>query len=216
MMNNSPDYEKAQNIAYEILKINKAKIFPIEPLNIINSLNNCYAMTYKDFALINDVQLNEVSTLLNSDDAATWENENNQKIIFYNQDVNSKYRIRFTLAHELGHIVLGHITENKVGITVSDDKYDAYEKEANYFAKRLLAPLPIIYRLVSELNDHRITSFEISNIFQISDQSAYYVVDNMNRIPFAVADEELCHHYQEGMDNALKLIEPTHENSYNF
>lgn len=49
-------------------------------------------------------------------------------------------RRQFSLSHELGHIVLGHI---KSGLT-SDKMIDAYESEANRFAAELLVPTAML------------------------------------------------------------------------
>lgn len=56
-------------------------------------------------------------------------------IIFYNDEVCDRKRIRFTLAHELGHLVLMH-----------PDSYDEiYEHEADVFANYFLVPAPLIF-----------------------------------------------------------------------
>ena len=46
-----------------------------------------------------------------------------------NMDIN---RIRFTIAHEIGHIALGHEESN-----------DETESETDYFARHLLVPIII-------------------------------------------------------------------------
>lgn len=66
-------------------------------------------------------------------------------LIIYNENVN-EYRIRFSLAHELGHIVLGHLNEEVTEISrggLDDITYYRMEGEANVFAGNFLAP-PII------------------------------------------------------------------------
>lgn len=55
--------------------------------------------------------------------------------IFYN-DAHPITRIRFTLAHELAHVVLGHINSDA----------DQLEAEADIFANYLLGPAPIVIR----------------------------------------------------------------------
>jgi hypothetical protein len=65
--------------------------------------------------------------------------EKGQFFIFYNTYMNSDGRIRFTIAHEIGHIVLNHLflrdrTENNKEI----------EKQADYFAGNILLPAPIL------------------------------------------------------------------------
>lgn len=54
--------------------------------------------------------------------------------IYYDDQVSSRERIRFTLAHELGHLMLMH----------PDSGEDIYEHEADIFANYLLAPAPLI------------------------------------------------------------------------
>lgn len=53
--------------------------------------------------------------------------------IYYNDDIKPKLRIKFTLSHELGHIVLGHI------INKSRETHEE-EQEANYFAREFYIP----------------------------------------------------------------------------
>lgn len=79
-------------------------------------------------------------------------------------------RIRWTLAHEIGHIFLGHlleIRERNISLRgLSEAMYQVLEKEANFFAKELLTPL----WLLKELNVvHR---EDISMICSVSGQAA--------------------------------------------
>ena len=53
--------------------------------------------------------------------------------IFYNDTMIAE-RIRFTILHEIGHIVLGHMEHS-----------DVAEAEANFFAKYAIAPPPIVH-----------------------------------------------------------------------
>ena len=68
------------------------------------------------------------------------------RIIFYNGDTIPE-RQRFSIAHELGHIVL----HNPKGATVLNREIspndDPLETEANVFASRLLAPLCVLHFL---------------------------------------------------------------------
>lgn len=68
-------------------------------------------------------------------------------LIIYNDspDIGRK-RKYFTLAHELGHIVLGHLNDSRTEINrggISRSLYNKLEEEADTFAGNLLAP-PII------------------------------------------------------------------------
>ncbi len=54
-------------------------------------------------------------------------------------------RQRFTAAHELGHILLGHVGEGRL-VNREPSPADApIEKEANVFASRLLAPACVLW-----------------------------------------------------------------------
>ena len=73
-------------------------------------------------------------------------------------------RIRFTIMHEIGHIILNH-TEHS----------DLAESEANYFAKYALAPPPLVHEL--HIEDY----LELSERFDISHQCAFYAMNNYNK-----------------------------------
>lgn len=81
-------------------------------------------------------------------------------------------RIRWTLAHEIGHIFLGHLPELRVEKLkrnmeeISEEYYELLEVEANKFASELLTP-------ISLLKEANITDKEyISSICQVSKDAA--------------------------------------------
>lgn len=78
---------------------------------------------------------------------------NGKYVIFYDE-TKSHDRIRFTLAHELGHIILGsEFTKMSSGLLVSTRNSEPTENdvpeetEANMFAARLLAPSCVLHEL---------------------------------------------------------------------
>lgn len=77
--------------------------------------------------------------------------------ILYNS-LLTKQRIRFAVAHEIGHIVMQHRVRY----------IKNYEQEANMFAARLLMPMAII----KELNIQ--SPEELAQTFEVSLQSATY------------------------------------------
>lgn len=91
-----------------------------------------------------------------------------QYIIFYNPD-KSQVRIRFTLAHELGHCLLGHLspgeTTNRHN-TEADTYTDPQEIQANVFARDLLMPATVLHSLNVQSPE------EIMRICNVSKQSA--------------------------------------------
>ena len=59
-------------------------------------------------------------------------------IIFYNDEIKNKKRIRWTLAHELIHIYSGHLEENFINFDPKLDKY------VDYQTVKLLCPTIIL------------------------------------------------------------------------
>jgi hypothetical protein len=69
-------------------------------------------------------------------------------------------RARWTLAHEVGHVCLGHRKDDMVE-----------EREANLFASELLVPELVILELQRQLG-RKITTSEIGRLFGVSNQAA--------------------------------------------
>lgn len=85
------------------------------------------------------------------------------KIVAYN-DLLPQRRIRFSLAHELGHIVLQHKKSTP-----------DTEKEANFFASNLLAPrMAIHYARCKNETD-------VAKVFELSQEAARYAFDDYRR-----------------------------------
>jgi len=97
--------------------------------------------------------------------------ETNRYLILVNLAETSNYgRRRWTIAHEIGHIVCGHhilsavdkIAENSFAQINNQD----YEIEADYFAVTLLSPLPLFK--VFEIQSAR----DIQNTFGLSAEAS--------------------------------------------
>lgn len=89
-------------------------------------------------------------------------------------------RNRFTVAHELGHILLGHIPKNGMHITAINrepsSKDNPLEQQANVFASRLLAPVCILRELqVTEVH-------EIAELCDISMTAAQYRFNRLSKL----------------------------------
>ncbi len=100
----------------------------------------------------------------------------NQWYIVYN-DSCSRQRCRFTIAHELGHIFLGHSLENKGQFTQTFNKTESFaEQEANIFASRLLSPACVLWGL----NLH--TAEQIASVCNISLTAAKFRAERMKTL----------------------------------
>ena len=82
-------------------------------------------------------------------------------------------RQRFTAAHELGHILLGHVGKQGLVNREPNPKDNPIEQAANVFASRLLAPACVLWAL-----DAR-TPEQIADLCQISHQAAAFRAERM-------------------------------------
>lgn len=90
---------------------------------------------------------------------------------------DANVRARFTVAHELGHFVLGH-QGMSARSAFKDEMYRSAEennreKEADYFAECFLMPAD----LIAENADQ----FEIAQRFQVSEEAARIRLENLDR-----------------------------------
>jgi Zn-dependent peptidase ImmA (M78 family) len=100
--------------------------------------------------------------------------QNNKFYIIYNNIENSK-RCRFTIAHELGHIFLGHLMINTSVYRTFANRDDT-ESEANVFARDLLAPACVLHEL------QILSATDISNLCDISLEAAGYRAERMREL----------------------------------
>lgn len=94
---------------------------------------------------------------------------NNLEILVNQDNHNSMNKIRFTIAHELGHYILGHFKENPVlargdSINLFDTRKE--EEEANLFAAEILLPS---VALDGEINIERVAKY-----YKVSKQVVQY------------------------------------------
>lgn len=96
----------------------------------------------------------------------------------YNRDEIS-YRNRFTIAHELGHVVLGHVTDErspKRDTTFTNDDPD--ERYANAFAAALLMPEKFVRKLYRSARNIQ----ELADAFGVSTAAMNFRLKNLGII----------------------------------
>jgi Zn-dependent peptidase ImmA (M78 family) len=121
-----PDLAKARHCATGLFKAAKLTSIPI----IINDLVNTAKASF-------DLTATAVpDKLFNGKGDAVTQRRDDYIFILYN-DARSIVRKRFSVAHELGHLYLGHLHGNSSN-DFNTDNFD--EIEANAFAAHLLMP----------------------------------------------------------------------------
>lgn len=117
------------------------------------------------------VKNSEVNELKSNEAGVSISNRGEWYIVY--DDSMARGCIRFTIAHELGHIFLGHVlTVGYHARTVNASK-PGVEREADIFASRLLMPACVIWGL----NLH--TAKDIQDVFDVSYTAAKIRAERM-------------------------------------
>ena len=135
-----------RNIPIDCFEIANKMGIRLKPYSTLSeeSLNKAMSISVDGFVIIKPEGVQPFITL--------------QRYIFYNDDMPPK-RVKFTIMHELGHIVLNH-----------SEGSDLAEAEANLFAKYSLAPPPLVHK--TSPNDY----LDIAATYEISEEYASYAM----------------------------------------
>lgn len=178
---NKPNFESATFQAHRIFLSLTDHTYPISTIRIIKNLYKTELMTYQEFSVSINKNINFICDHLAHNNDAFTLNKGDKAIIIYNDDtnLNTIERIRFSLAHEIGHIVLLHFSDNDSILTrggLTSEKYKILEKEADTFARELLAP-PALIRPSWSIK-------EVKDMFDISRQAAEISLNIRHRYPW--------------------------------
>lgn len=98
--------------------------------------------------------------------------EGNWQIVY--NDSELRERTRFTIAHELGHILLGHeLADGRGHYRTASDRRESAETQADEFAVRLLAPACVLWALNLQTAD------DIAAVCDISYTAAQFRSERM-------------------------------------
>ena len=163
--------ERIDQRILELYESRTVRDFPVQPVAVLYGMKNCRVMSYQAFAALNGCTVRDIIRAMNSADGFTiYEATKDWYIVAVNQDGRSRARVRWTLAHELGHITAGHFAElakaGKAGASPSELAF--MEEEANYFAASFLAPVAAIRALRAKSAD------DVRRWFDLSCQAAEY------------------------------------------
>lgn len=167
------DYQNARDAAWRILIDCNINRLPIN-LNTVCRRLKIRALTYgQNTKLIEKACLSRV---VHRTDGMTFYAGETPIILFDEKILPA--RAKFTVAHELGHIILGHVKPGGV-TTVNREPHsndEPEERAANIFAARLLAPACVLWGL----DVH--TTEEIMELCHISRQAAQFRADRMEKL----------------------------------
>lgn len=149
------DYQKSRDLAWEVLLHEKVTRLPVKPGQLCKQMG--IRVMYYDFQNGKDGE----STII---DGEPWIFIANGKPV---------QRQRFTCAHELGHILLGHVGEYELVNREPSRGDNPIEQAANVFAARLLAPACVLRALNAR------TPEQIAELCDISLQAAAFRAECM-------------------------------------
>ena len=152
---NYNDYKVSRNLAWEILLEEKITELPVRVAQICRQMG----IQVKMYEPADDND--GYSTIINS-----------QAFVFISSKASIE-RQRFTAAHELGHILLGHTGKYVLTNREPSGKDNPIEQAANVFASRLLAPACVLWGC----NAH--TPEEIMKLCHISRTAAEFRAERM-------------------------------------
>lgn len=112
------------------------------------------------------------------------ENKDGHILLKYNTSSHPN-RQRFTIAHELGHFMAGHLNSNDKKFRDSSknftiDNYDIQEVEANKIAAQILMPKETVKHLIE---DKGVSTIEkLAEILEVSTGAMHYRLKNLEMV----------------------------------
>lgn len=160
-------YKFIQNEVLKIYRSLPQLNFPLNVDAIINSFPNIKLMTYAQFSELNQCTIDDVEKMCQSKSGCThYDISTNRYLMLINSTEINEGRKRWTKAHELGHIICGHMNLSNIKLAENSNNKNDLESEADYFAATLLSPFPIIKEF------DLVFPFEIKNSFGLSEQAS--------------------------------------------
>ena len=199
----NPDYNKAAT--YAVVTLIKAGVdfLPVFPENLIRQCRNTRLMSYDEYyALPAIAEAFPDAKELRRPEALThiieYENER-YWLTLYDRKLFRSFRWKFSMAHELGHIVMHH-----------HGREPAEEAEADFFAAHLLLPRPLIAEMLEqdipllEPNLFNYSNVSKSCLRRMQESEAAYVDPKYNAAlrrqlrPFLMKEIEANHVWMKG------------------
>lgn len=210
------DYEGATKLAHEVLIKYSDGTLPIDIFKIIKeNFKNITIMSFSKWKKKTKSTGNMIDLLKTDYGIAFY--DGNKYCIIYN-DNKCLQTQRWTVSHELGHILKGHvIDDNYLRFSLDSNIYETtdnffemeinpYEAEANTFAKHLLAPFPIIKHLFNALGRNTIYSQDIEDIFDIGPWASENIIKHLNNLYYYPTNHDLENKFEQTLHNLKNNI----------
>lgn len=182
-------YFYISHLTRDFIIYNKISSLPVN-LNSILKFNKWKVISYSKLKNMNIV---EYESVMKTNHGFVELTPDGDYIIFYNDELPRCVQ-RFTIAHEIGHIVLHHF---KVPI-------ENREQEANMFAARLLMPMCVLHECKIKSEQ------ELIDLYDVSCVSAHYryerlvMLENRNKFYVDCNEEVLKSKFKDFINEYLK------------
>lgn len=138
-----PDFSRAATMACRVLEEQRIDVLPVNPLTLLRKCRDTQVMTVTEAAETLGIPEAAFEKRFGLPEAMTFRMQAEGSlhyIVVYRPDGNPA-RLRFTLAHELGHRLLRH---------EGNERWE--EQEADCFASHLLCPRPALEQLAQRFD----------------------------------------------------------------
>ena len=194
------DFEGATKLAHEVLIKYSDGTLPIDVFRLIKeNFKNITIMPFSKWKK-KTRSVGTMLELLKTDYGVAF--FNGQKYCIIYNDEKCLQTQRWTLAHELGHILKGHITDENYLRFSSENS--PYEMEANTFAKHLLAPFPIIKHLFNTFNRNTIFSQDLEDVFDIGPGASENIIRHLKNLYYYPTNRILEKKFEQALYNLIK------------
>ena len=187
-MTQRPNFRKAKSLATQLLYSQSKKTDLKTNIESLAFDKNIKFVTIQDFCdkTKNSILCFQCSDNNLPDGMCQYIEKTDTYVVLYNQSL-FPHRKKWTIAHELGHIYLGHTEDN-----------DIAEIEAHFFAAQLLMPEQVVLYL-KDLNDGDITAEKLVELFDVSFESATKRINTIKKAPtnFVLSDHILLPKYKD-------------------
>jgi Zn-dependent peptidase ImmA (M78 family) len=182
---NYTDYKIARDMSWQVLIAVKADCLPIR-LSVIAKFYGIQILSYA-----------HTNIVAPSDDGFSLKKDG-RCIIYYNEK-KPLHRQRFTIAHELGHCLLGHLKDIDQTFcrNTESDVSDPMEQQANVFARDVLMPAIVLHSLGVN------SAGEIAKLCNVSMQSAeirwkrLQELNTRNKFNLCYLEKQVCNNFKE-------------------
>lgn len=209
-----PRYELIKKLVTYTLLTHCSYEIPISLEHIVDQFDDLNLKSYEWYQktmnvsleyVINSVAKSKDGSLIDISDGTGF----TSKMILY-ENREQPGRKRFTVAHELGHYLLRHneLTSNMIMSRNSFDEpeYKVLEKEANFFARMLLVPLPLLYDVAKDWGP--ISKRNVKDLFNVTFEAAGNVINHINKMQnlgFLPSNRDIVKKYTRRLDRFINI-----------